>query len=181
MEPNVRTQATLILSGLSQLKRLRDELDPEFARRIPPHVTLIYDDEASDIDLLIRRLRTASANARPVNLSLSLMARFQSPNDGLYIVTTASAEFQSIRHQVLKPPFSSRGPLLKPHITIVHPSRVSNISAAWQNYIGAAVHQSTSVASITIVEWDGSTWLSKDEIPLGGRDQPSSPSPVRNS
>jgi len=142
----MRTQAALLLSEPAHLEQLRSDLDPTFANRISLHATLIYDDEAPDVDLLIARLRAAAARMPSLTLSLGQLVRFDRPADGLYATATASAGFWRIRDQVLRPPFSSRGPSLQPHVTIVHPRRVSAIDTTWQNYRGMVVNQSVLVS-----------------------------------
>jgi hypothetical protein len=163
----MRTQATLFLSEPAHLEQLRRNLDPIFASRISLHATLIYDNEAPDVDLLIARLRAAGAHAPSITLYLGQMVRFDPPADGIYATATASAGFWWIRDQVLRPPFSSRGPSLQPHVTIVHPSRVSAIDATWQNYVGMIVDESVLIASISVIEFNGSVWRSREDISLG--------------
>ncbi len=57
---SLRVQASLLLTLPSRLVELRRHLDPRMARSIPPHLTMIYDDEAPEAGLLRDRLREAS-------------------------------------------------------------------------------------------------------------------------
>jgi hypothetical protein len=117
----MRVQASLLLSVLPALDDLRRSLDPQMARRIPPHVTAIYDDEAPEPDLMVHRLRGVCTKLPPIELHLEEVVRFESPNQGLYVTTTASTSFTTLRTQVLQPPFAPRSASMWPHVTILHP------------------------------------------------------------
>ena len=117
----MRVQASLLLSVLPALDDLRRSLDPQMARRIPPHVTAIYDDEAPEPDLMVHRLRGVCTKLPPIELHLEEVVGFESPNQGLYVTTTASTSFTKLRTQVLQPSFAPRSASMWPHLTILHP------------------------------------------------------------
>jgi len=107
--------------GVAALDDLRRSLDPQMARRIPPHVTAIYDDEAPEPDLMVHRLRGVCTKLPPIELHLEEVVGFESPNQGLYVTTTASTSFTKLRTQVLQPSFAPRSASMWPHLTILHP------------------------------------------------------------
>lgn len=120
-----RVQATLLLKDLLSVEALRADLDPRMAALTPAHVTVIYDDEAADSNLLVERLRKAGRNVSPIELRLGKVVAFEPPDEGLYVSTVASDELTRLRANVLRPPFATTRSSFWPHVTVLHPRSVS--------------------------------------------------------
>ena len=67
------------------IEAARREWDPDMANRIAAHVTLVYPQEAPNAELLIERVREASACLGPLRLRLGDVAVFERPEDGVYV------------------------------------------------------------------------------------------------
>jgi len=164
-ESSTRVQASLLLSVLPALDDLRRSLDPQMARRIPPHVTAIYDDEAPDPDLMIRRLRAVCSKLPPIELHLDKIVGFEPPEQGLYVTTAASTSFTNLRTQVLRPPFAPRSASMWPHVTILHPRSAPACTVNWRSYIGSTIGRSMIVVrKVSVLEYVGETWRVRASI-----------------
>jgi 2'-5' RNA ligase len=137
---------------------LRRHLDPRVARLIPPHVTIVYDDEAPDAGLLVDRLQEACADLAPITLTLSHIKAFGAPSAGLYVAAEASPSFEMLRAWVLRPPFARRGSEVHAHITLLHPKSVADAPADWQCHIGAAIDWTTTVHEVIVIQSNGGPW-----------------------
>jgi hypothetical protein len=163
----MRAQVSLLLSVSSALDDLRRSLDPEMARRIPPHVTAIYDDEAPDPDLMLCRLEAVCTKLPPIVLHLGEVVAFEPPEQGLYVATTASTSFTNLRTQVLQPPFVARGASMWPHVTILHPRSAPACIANWRSYVGSTIGRSMIVVrKVSVVEYVGDTWRVRRSFPF---------------
>jgi 2'-5' RNA ligase len=102
------------------IEAVRREWDPAMAAQIAAHVTVAYPQEAPISDLLVERVRAASAGIPPFRLRLGRVATFGSPEDGVFVtVEDMDGGYRKIREEVLRPPF--HGVAFPPHVTLVHP------------------------------------------------------------
>ncbi len=163
----MRVQASLLLTLPPGLVTLRRALDPRMASRVPPHATIIYDDEAPDAGLLMDRLAGACGDLAPVTLTLSVVKMFSPPAAGLYAATEAGPSFVALRARVLTPPFVTRGPAVLPHVTLLHPRSVADAPADWRSHAGSAIPWVTTVREVAVIESDGGPWNVRARIPLG--------------
>src|SRR5262245_47468451 len=68
-------------------ERLRRRWDPEMARQIPAHVTLVYPREIADPEELVERVRSAAADSSPLHFRVAgLVADRGDPTQGIYFV-----------------------------------------------------------------------------------------------
>jgi 2'-5' RNA ligase superfamily len=67
------------------IEAVRREWDPAMAAQIAAHVTVAYPQEAPISDLLVERVRAASAGIPPFRLRLGRVATFESSEDGVYV------------------------------------------------------------------------------------------------
>jgi 2'-5' RNA ligase len=149
------------------LEDLRRRLDPRMAESVPPHITIIYDDEAPDAGLLQDRLREAGADFALVALHLGGVAAFAPPASGLYVAVKADPAFDALRARVLRPPFAARGPAVRPHVTLLHPKNVADAPADWRCHAGSSVNWRTLVREVTVIQSDGGPWRVLARIKLG--------------
>jgi len=157
----------LLLTLPSALADLRFRLDPRMARNAPPHVTIIYDDEAPDAALLQDRLREACSDFGPIALQLGGVDAFAPPAAGLYVATEADPIFDALRARVLALPFAGRGPAVRPHVTLLHPRSVADAPADWRDHAGSAIPFHAVVREVTIIQSEGGPWSVRARIPLG--------------
>lgn len=113
------------------IEPVRMKWNPEKAAGNPLHVTIIYHDEAPDLDLLLTRLGTAITDLHPFAIDLGPARRFPPPDQGAFLsVTDPSGSVATLRQRVLTPPFTTRS-RFGLHATILHPSRGDRLAAAW--------------------------------------------------
>jgi hypothetical protein len=164
----VRVQATLLVTIPPALEALRQSLDPAMAARIAPHVTAIYDDEAPEPALMLKRLSEICRTMRPLKVRLSRIVAFEAPSEGLYVDADMGVGFSDLRAYVLRPPFAPRGPLMYPHLTILHPRSAATCGLDWRSHIDAPVDCSTLVCEISVIELGGTAWNQRATIPFSG-------------
>jgi 2'-5' RNA ligase len=169
MRSGQRVQATLLLRDLPSVESLRAELDPRMAALIPAHVTVVYDDEAPDPDLLADGLRDAGREAPPIELRLATVAAFEPPDEGLYVATKASDGLARLRVAVLRPPFMVTRSGFWPHVTVLNPRSVEACEEDWRSLIGREVGVSVTVSEVALVEFRDGRWLVREAIGLAGR------------
>jgi hypothetical protein len=79
------------------------------AAQIAAHVTVAYPQEAPISELLVERVRAASAGIPPFRLRLGRVAIFGSPEDSVYVtVEDIDGGYRKMREEVLRPPFPRR-------------------------------------------------------------------------
>lgn len=101
-----------------QVQEYRREYDPVMADRIPPHVTLVYPQEADDEELLLDRVAEAAAATTPFDLGPGDVEK--SNLGGVWFtVVDPSGTWSNLRRSILGPPFEPYP--VTPHITVVHP------------------------------------------------------------
>ncbi len=136
------------------------------ANRIAAHVTLAYPQEAQNVELLMERVREASACVGPFRLSLGDIACFERPEDGVYVrVEDIDGGYRRMREHVLRPPFHRLA--LPAHVTLVHPQTSSRGREFWDR----GAHQRQSLEFITreiaITGFDGLRWMALGTYGLG--------------
>ena len=109
-----RRQATLFLNGQTFVDDIRQRFNPEQAKLIASHVTLIREDEVADWAEVGRRL--SAIDARPVTLHFVRLER----RDDLLMLTCGDPtfEFDDLPTLLLadnEPPRKH-----EPHITLIH-------------------------------------------------------------
>lgn len=110
---------------------LRERWNPERALGNPAHVTIVYQDEASDADLLEARLRATACNLTPFELSVDGPARFPDPARGAFLrVSDLTNAISFVRYEVLRPPFAPRR-RFGLHVTVLHPDQRQRFDEAW--------------------------------------------------
>ena len=139
------------------IEAARREWDPDMANRIAAHVTLVYPQEAPNAELLIERVREASACLGPFRLRLGDVACFERPEDGVYVsVEDIDGGYRRMRDHVLRPPFHHLA--LPAHVTLVHPQTSTRGREFWDR--GAHQRQSLEFTAreIAVTAFDGLRW-----------------------
>lgn len=110
---------------------LRRKWIPEHAIGNPAHLTIIYHDEAPDLDLLMTRLLTALSCRSAFPLELGLAQKFPDSVRGAFLnLLDPTGGVSGIREIILTPPFSERV-RFSLHATILHPSHGDRLNEAW--------------------------------------------------
>lgn len=108
-----RRQASLYLTGQSDIESLRSRYNPMQARLIPPHVTLCREDEVTDWGDFQNRLESL----RPFAITITFGIPVREDNFVYLPVLEGLEEFQSFRQAIL----SSEARIHIPHLTLIHP------------------------------------------------------------
>jgi 2'-5' RNA ligase len=151
-------------------ERLRRRWDPEMARQIPAHVTLVYPREIDDPNVLVERVRSAAAASSPLHFRVAgLVADRDDPTQGVYFVLDDSdGGWSALRSRLPVPRYGpAREPV--PHVTIVHP-RTSDLGPqAWRcrdEWASEPVGLELTVREVAITAFDGEGWPAIERFAL---------------
>lgn len=140
------------------LEAARREWDPVMAAQIAAHVTVAYPREAPNTELLIERVRAASAAIPPFRLRLGGFAYFERPEEGVYVeVEDVDGGYRRLRDEVLRAPF--RPAAVPPHVTIVHPRTSRRGRDCWDRCRYRRLDQEFTATEVTITGFDGVLWM----------------------
>ena len=147
------------------IEPVRHEWDPIMAAQIAAHVTLVYPQEAPLVDLLVERVRLASAHAAPFRLRLGGLAYFGSPEGGVYVeVEDVDEGYRQLRADVLRPPFNPVA--FPPHVTLIHPRTSAQGRAFWEQAQYQRPRLEFTTEAVTITGFDGTKWIISEKFPL---------------
>jgi len=150
------------------IEAARREWDPVMAAQVAAHITLAYPQEAPIVDLLMERVRAASATCPPFRLRLGGVAYFERPEGGIYIdVEDIDGGYRKMRADVLRPPFQPVA--FPPHVTVVHPRTSRRCRDFWDNGRYPREDQQFTVVEATITAFDGIKWVVLRRFALEGR------------
>jgi 2'-5' RNA ligase len=148
------------------IEAVRRAWDPVMAAQIAAHVTLAYPQEAPLADLLVERVRTASAETAAFRLRLGEPAYFGCPEDGVYVeVEDVDGEHRRMRERVLRPPFRPIG--FPPHVTLIHPRTSARGRTFWEQCQYQSRDREFTVAEVAITAFDGTKWIILEQFALG--------------
>lgn len=129
----IQARITLPERMQSQVNPIRERWGPERALGNPAHVTIVYHDEAPDVEILEARLRIAILELAPFRLVVGRPERFRAPARGAYLpVSDPTDTISSIRDKVLLPPCVARE-RFGLHVTILHPDQGASLEDAWHD------------------------------------------------
>lgn len=148
-----------------QVEAARREWDPVMAAHIAAHVTVAYPEEAPNLDLLVERLRAATATIAPFRLRLGGFACFTRPEDGVYIaVDDVDGGYRRLREEMLRPPFHPLA--FPPHVTIVHPRTSRRGRDFWDRGRCRTPGVEFTPTELAITAFDGARWVVRMTFPL---------------
>lgn len=168
--PFTKHHATLFVDpAVSEpIEDLRRRWDPEMARQIAAHVTLVYPWEAPDPELIGEWVQSAALAQPRFRLRLGPLDRHDSP-DGVgcgFAVLDVDGGHSALRSRIASSTFV-RGDG-DPHVTVVHPRTSRLGEAAWEALSAQALEVEFWVRDVAITAWDGSAWPTLERIPLSG-------------
>lgn len=135
------------------------------AARIPPHVTLVYPQEANDEDLLMERVASAASQTGSFPMTLGRVE--ESNLGGVWIrVADPSETWSKLRRLVLGPPFTPY-PVV-PHVTVVHPRTSERGPDALVNITDVFVQEKCEFDEVLFTETSRSEMKVLQRFPLTG-------------
>ena len=156
-------------SAVGDVARVRHRYDPVMAAGVQHHVTVVYPEEYSDLELLMGRARDLAEQTPPFTFSGE---RFVTDSDegqnGVFLeLRDPSGSWLRLRSGLLAAPF--RAQYVAPHLTIVHP-RTSNLGPeAWADLRDKTMscHLVADSLALTVTS-DSNQRTTTDRIPLAG-------------
>jgi hypothetical protein len=150
----VRVQARITLPEAlrASIDALRMRWNPEVATGNPAHATLVYHDEATDVELLRERLETACETLAPFRVELGAATEFRHPARGAFLkLADPSDAVRGLRRRILGPPFQARE-RFGLHVTLLHPAqRGDRLAGAWPSFASFRSPGAFLVKSIELI------------------------------
>ena len=168
MDEPSRIHLAVLLTGptADALQRLRRRWDPAMAAVSPPHVTVAYPEEATDVALLERRSREAVADLVPFKIHLTEVLDLDEGRGGVFFsVTDPDDGIGRLRRRVLVEPFTMME--LPLHATVVHPRTSDQGPSALPEVRGVRITDGCEVDRVCLTETTSSTFVVRREFLLG--------------
>jgi 2'-5' RNA ligase len=167
----VRRQVTMFLPGpvAERIDEVRTRFDPETARRIAPHITVVHDADSAKLDELRSQLELVASARPPLSLRLTEARCWGTPEAGIYLATeNGPGAIETIRRALGV--VDARGAEYVPHVTLTHPRTVPAPRAreAWNALRGWTVDEIVNIDRVAIVELDGSEWRTRATVAMRG-------------
>jgi 2'-5' RNA ligase superfamily len=166
--PLTRHHATAFLGlpASHPMEELRRTWDPEMARQIAAHVTLIYPEEIADPALLTAQAAHAADHTGPFTIMVEAPFHSGSPADGIFMhVSDPDQGIARFRATAMPADHAIDFPA---HITLVHPRTSSRGMRAWADLADVRFDARITIAEVAVTAYDGDRWLSLQTIPLTG-------------
>ncbi len=170
--PLTRHHATafLDLPASHPLEELRRTWDPEMARQIAAHITLIYPGEIADPAHLTVQAARAAARTAPSTISIGPPFHSGSPAEGVFLHISDPGDRIARFRAIAMPAAHPTG--FPPHVTIVHPRTSSRGMQAWAELASVHLDARITITQIAITAYDGDRWPTLQTIPLTGHHPP---------
>jgi hypothetical protein len=148
----------------ASIEAMRMKWNPERAKISPAHITIAYHDEATDVGLVVERLRSIAKGTPAFELVLGRVSRFVQPIRGAYVeVDDPTDSVAAVRRSLLAHPFATRN-RFGLHMTVLHPDQGERLEDAWPEL---ASHSGGGRFMVTQFEVIGSHDQLLITIPLG--------------
>ncbi len=152
-----------------RIDEIRARFDPETARHIRPHITVVHDAGSAKLGGLRSQLELVASARPPVSLRLTGARCWGAPEAGIYLATEdGQGAIEAIRRAlgVIDAP----GFEYVPHVTLTHPRTVSapRARAAWDAIRGWTVDEIVNIDRLAIIELDGSEWRTRATVTMDG-------------
>ncbi|MDQ1456465.1 MAG: hypothetical protein QOH28_2085 [Actinomycetota bacterium] len=147
---------------------IRTRFDPETARHIRPHITVVHDAGEALLGGLRSQLEFVASTRPPLSLRLTTARCWGAPEAGIYLaIEDGQGAIGAIRRAlgvIDAPEFE-----YVPHVTLTHARTVSAPQAreAWDAIRGWTVDETVSIDRLAIVELDGSEWRTRATVAMG--------------
>jgi hypothetical protein len=145
---------------------LRRTWDPDMARQIAAHITLIYPEEISDPEELAARAERAAARTAPFRIVIGSPFHSGSPADGVFLrVSDVDHGIRRFRAAAVPDGQAVDFPA---HTTIAHPRTSRRGEQAWAELGGLHLDIRFTISQVAITAYDGDRWPSVATFPLTG-------------
>jgi 2'-5' RNA ligase len=138
------------------VEELRRRWDPQMARQIAAHVTVVYPEEIPDPASLEEQAAAAAAATAPFDLETGSTFYDGSPSGGVFLqVHDLDGGLRAFRAAAVPP---GRTISFPPHITIVHPRTSGLGEQAWAELAACSLSIRFTVTCVAITASDGDRW-----------------------
>ena len=138
------------------VEQLRHRWDPQMARQIAAHVTVVYPEEIPAPASLQERAAAAAATTAPFDLQTGPAFYHGSLSSGVFLqVHDLDGGLRAFRTAVVPPGNAVSFP---PHITIVHPRTSALGEQAWAELAACSLSIRFTVTCVAITAFDGHRW-----------------------
>lgn len=138
------------------VEELRRRWDPQMARQIAAHVTVVYPGEIPGPARLEEQAAAAAAATAPFDLETGPAFYDRSPSGGVFLqVDDLDGGLRAFRAAVVPPGSTISFP---PHITIVHPRTSGLGEQAWAELAACSLSIRFRVTCVAITAFDGDRW-----------------------
>lgn len=140
---DVRRHLTIVIDPLlvPDVAALRHRWDPVMAAGVPPHVTVAYPDEHSDL--------SAAGASAPFRLELGEVVAEDEGAGGVFVeVRDVDGGWTALRERVVR----SGRQRVRPHITIVHPRTSDRGAEAWAVLRGTTFAGTVDVTEVALTD-----------------------------
>ncbi len=164
--------ATIFLTSpaAGPIEVIRRKWDPDMARCIAAHVTLVYPEEAPVVELLSERIQEACGHTTTFRMRLGGVACFERPEAGVYLdVEDLDGGYRRMRDEVLRLTF--RDLQVSPHVTLIHPRTSCRGREFWDTDRSVPQGEEFTVVRIAMTAFDGEKWDVIDTCPLEARER----------
>jgi 2'-5' RNA ligase len=149
------------------VERLRRTWDPEMARQIAAHVTLIYPREIAGPAELVAAAERAAARTPPFQIAVGAPMHTGSLADGVFLrVDDLDGGIRRFRAAAVP---AGRALDFPPHVTIVHPRTSGQGERAWAELAGLTLSLTFTITEVAITAFDGDRWQTLQRFLLAGR------------
>jgi hypothetical protein len=166
--PLTRHHATAFL-GLPAdhaVEELRRTWDPEMAKQIAAHVTLIYPEEIPGPAQLAASAGHAAARTAPFAITLGALFHDGSPASGVFLHVGDPANGISRFRSAAS--LAAQGIDFPPHVALVHPRTSRRGPQAWAALADVYLALRITITQIAITAYDGDRWPTLRTISLTG-------------
>jgi 2'-5' RNA ligase len=148
------------------VEQLRHRWDPQMARQIAAHVTVVYPGEIPGPASLQEHAAAAAATTAPFDLQTGPAFYHESPAGGVFLqVHDLDGGLRAFRTAVVPPGNAISFP---PHITIVHPRTSALGEQAWAELAAGTLSIRFTVTCVAITAFDGHRWPALRVLHLTG-------------
>lgn len=153
------------------VEQLRRRWDPQMARQIAAHVTMVYPEEIPGPATLEERAAASAATTAAFDLQTGPAFYDRSPSGGVFLqVHDLDGGLRAFRAAAVPPGSTISFP---PHITIVHPRTSALGEQAWAELAACNLSIRFTITGVAITASDGDRWPALRVLPLA----PGGPSP----
>lgn len=172
--PDARWHLSVHLDGdaAGAVDELRAVWDPSMHRAVPAHVSVVYPEETTDVQLLLERAARAAEEIPAFVIRLGEFACDDDGRGGVFVMVHDSAGgLETLRDRLLLPPQRFGGYPF--HVTIAHPRTSTAGAACWAQLRGGGLAVSFTVRELLWTVTDTTTRRVVERFALTGPPGPS--------